>query len=691
MENSDDVATPLLPSTTGDEKANDKDEEEDEVESSANLRPFYGVGIHGRASVDEYAQEVGESIQKKKAPLTDLGCGSVPLPAVDDDEPEEEEEEEEEKKKREMEDVREATVVTSTSDDGDGGSDGADKDDSLKDLETEDTVPAAMETSPATVKKVDASLEVGNVEEGVDTMDSPPIMTTTVSAATTEEEDPKTVTERRPSTLRYGGVGLHALRPSDEYVQNIEEAMQRPPPVDLRPPSDNSDKEEEVAEVPEAIVGLLSPNDDGNNSKAKNTVDETEVQPEDENEDEVQTDDEATNATTTVSSAIDRIEDKSLATTQAMSHLATALRYGAVGLHGKTPFDEYAHEIEESIQRGAQVGQGLKSGGVVGVESSEEEGDASPKAVGSERDLEAPVNVHVHDKNHEGATKKPIPPSINTRPSSSVSTLGGATTHTTTSSRNFDHPSSPSSFSSSSDFLDDSYDSSNPSSPSTPSSSSIPHQTAVQKELQDLRHRRRKIQLVDDAQRKKEQLDRIREQLERKTLGKIREQVSFWETKGVLEQKVVGAEEVLEEDDETEGRKVEGDEGDGGEGGGGVTEKYSKKSAPARGLSLSQEHLRGKGSGGKKSSLPSSGGVVGEEEEEEGGGGGGGGGEEPISPGNSQSPGGYYVEMPQLAPRRSLPTTSLSTNDKVPTPLPGSVPSSAPESSEMDAFLSKVD
>ncbi|KAG0282585.1 hypothetical protein BGZ96_000322 [Linnemannia gamsii] len=682
MENNDDVATPVLPSTIGYEKDNDKEEGEEEAESGPKSHPFYGVGIHGRASVDEYAQEVGESMQRKKgAPLTDLGRGSVPLPAVDhgkDDKDDKDEEKEEEEERKEKMDVREVAVAISTGDDDSDGRDGADKDNNLRDLKTEDAVPAAgataVETSPVKVTKVNDSSETDNVGS-LDAMDSPPT-TTTIAAAEATEEEPTVVTEIRPSTLRHGGVGLHALTPSDDYVQDIGEAMQRPPPVDLRPPSDDSDKEIEVTEEPEAIVGLVSLDDDGDNGSAKNPVDETEEQLEDEGEDEVETDDEATNATTAVSSAIDRIEDESFASTETISHLATALRYGAVGLHGKTPFDEYAHEIEESIHRGVQVGQSLEGEDVVGVESSEEEGYARSETAGSDRDLDTQAVIkHVHDKNKEGAANKPIPPSISTRPFPSVSTFGDATTHTCSSSSDFD-PSSPSSFSSSSDFLDDSYDSSNPSSPSTAFSSS--NQTAVQKELQDLRRRRRKIQLVDDAKRKKEQLDRIREHLERKTLGKIREQVSFWETKGVLEQKVVGAEEVLEDDDEAEGGKVEGDEGESGERGA-TTEKYTKKSAPTRGLSLSQEHLRGMGSGGKKSNLSLS----------SGGGGGEGRGEQ-MSPGNSQSPGDYYSEIPQLAPRRSLPTIS-STSDKVPTPLPGSVPSSAPESSEMDAFLSNVD
>ncbi|KAG0016282.1 hypothetical protein BGZ81_011311 [Podila clonocystis] len=61
---------------------------------------------------------------------------------------------------------------------------------------------------------------------------------------------------------------------------------------------------------------------------------------------------------------------------------------------------------------------------------------------------------------------------------------------------------------------------------------------------QKKRRRHRRQQLVDDAKRKQEQLDRIKAQLELKRLGKIRQQVSFWEEKGVLEQRVVSVEEV---------------------------------------------------------------------------------------------------------------------------------------------------
>ncbi|KAF9571235.1 hypothetical protein EC968_000831 [Mortierella alpina] len=70
-------------------------------------------------------------------------------------------------------------------------------------------------------------------------------------------------------------------------------------------------------------------------------------------------------------------------------------------------------------------------------------------------------------------------------------------------------------------------------------------------EQQRIQRRKRRL-LVDDAKRKQEQLDRIKAQLELKDLGKIRQQVSFWEEKGVLEQKVVAVVEVEEETEEAE-------------------------------------------------------------------------------------------------------------------------------------------
>ncbi|KAF9538180.1 hypothetical protein EC957_007114 [Mortierella hygrophila] len=581
----DDVAKPLLLAASKDEEKKEKEEEEEEEEEeekedgakSSKARPFYGVGIHGRAFVEESTQEVGDPIQKKAPPM-DLGHELI-LPAVDSDDDGEE---------RKREEKMEGVTLEQPS------------------VNTVEPTGDVLKRPNDTDGPVDEVHDVDNVEP-VDSQSA------TTAAATADEEE-LTSTERRLSALRYGGVGLHALTPSDEYVQNIEEAMQRPPPVDLSA----------------SYFDLEDEKEEDDRSETRNPKEEQEDD-KDKGEDAVQIDDGTTEVTTTISSAIDRIEDDSLAATEAKNHIATTLRYGAVGLHGKTPFDEYAHKIEESIQRSAQAmgGEDLKE------ERRFDFGD-------EEEDRE--VTAHKND-----ATNKPFPPSIRTRPLSSVYAHGPTT------ESSFD-------YSSSSDNLD-SYDSSNPSSPSSPFSSSpstttTTPQTAVQKELYDLSRasqRRRKIQLVDDAQRKKEQLARIREQLERKALGKIREQVSFWETKGVLEQKVVGAEEVVENDDGGE------DGMDGGEGGA-ISESNKE---PPGGLSLSLEHLRG-GNGNKKSSG------------------------EPISPGNSQSPGGYYSEMPQLATRRSLSAAASSTNHKIHSQA-GSRPSSAQELNEIDAFLSNVD
>ncbi|KAF8929954.1 hypothetical protein BGZ47_000796, partial [Haplosporangium gracile] len=617
----DEVVTLLLPSTAGHEEVGDNSKEGDA--ELLKKYPFYGVDIRDRVFADNSAQEVEESM--RKAPPVDLGRASV-LPVADnDDDAEEGRKEEEEEEEVTLEEPA-ADVVAPASD---------------KPKMTFDNDMDSLAN------------EVGDVDDvKMEVTPSSSSSSTTTTAAAEEDEKP-TSTERRLSTLRYGGVGLHALTPSDVYIQDIEEAMQRPAlSVDLNPSSDDfegeeDESEEKVVAVPKATVDPTSVDDEGEDEdgETKSSVGE-----EDANEDEVQTDDEATNAATSVLSAIDMIEDESFATTEAKGHLATALRYGAVGLHGKTRFDEYAHEIEESIQRGAQA-QAVQG---EGVRSEEEGGDRRSEAGDEEnRDAEAVAAEDNNDDKDINATNKPILLSISTSSVFPAYTLEA----TTDSSFNYSSSDNP-----------DSYDSSNPSSPispflfspSTPSTS----QTAVQKELQDLRHasqRRRKIQLVDDVQRKKEQIDRIREQLERKTLGKIREQVSFWETKGVLEQKVIGAEEIVEEDDEkvvAEGG--EGAEKEGGSDGDNGASESNKK--PLGRLSLTQELL----SGMKKSSG------------------------EPMSPGNSQSPGDYYSEMPQLAPRRSLPTSTSSSAQNVPPP-PESLPSSAPEPSEMEAFFTDVD
>ncbi|KAF8984575.1 hypothetical protein BGZ46_007590, partial [Entomortierella lignicola] len=80
--------------------------------------------------------------------------------------------------------------------------------------------------------------------------------------------------------------------------------------------------------------------------------------------------------------------------------------------------------------------------------------------------------------------------------------------------------------------------------------------TSLEKQRKKL-HKRRL--LVDDAKRKQEQLERVKAQLQLKALGKIREQVNFWEEKGVLEQKTVA---VVEMDDEDEIEKSLADNAD---------------------------------------------------------------------------------------------------------------------------------
>ncbi|KAF9108659.1 hypothetical protein BGX27_008271 [Mortierella sp. AM989] len=176
------------------------------------------------------------------------------------------------------------------------------------------------------------------------------------------------------------------------------------------------------------------------------------------------------------------------------------------------------------------------------------------------------------------------------------------------------------------------YDSTSGSYSSDSSSGHNPNEDKIQ-ERQRMKHYKRRM-LVDDAKRKSEQLERIKAQLQLKTLGKIREQVSFWEEKGVLEQKNVGVVDVEDIDQvETEkgsnstdllenfklGRRNEGlclmqqrrDHGD--------TEKVSMLTTPVTGIQHTSDKLR----------------------------------LEPISPGNCQPP--DHFDVPNLAPpRKSL-------------------------------------
>ncbi|KAG0367919.1 hypothetical protein BGX24_003035, partial [Mortierella sp. AD032] len=660
--NDDEVVTPILKTTSEDEKKkkrseNEKvQEERGEGAESPKTRPFYGVGIHSRASVDEYAQEVEESMQRRSPPM-DLSRSTAA--AAEEEEGEEEEEE-------------------------------------MKEPEKPNTA-AADTTTTANNDTNDATAEVDDIADEVAQALTPLTPAAAAAVAATEEEqaEPTTVpTERRPPALRYGAaVGLHALTPSDEYIQDIEESMQRAvPPIDLSPPSigDNDGEKEEE----EAVV-----NDDeevevkgGDPTEPEDKIAEAEPK-DDADEDEVQTDDESTSAAaaTVVTSAIDRIEDESLAAAEAKNQLATALRYGAVGLHGKTPFDEYAHEIEESIHRRGAAGPGVAA---VWGDVSEEEGMSDVVLEGGSKEGLAIEKEDLEGNNStdngmpfaQGHTKNNNISIITTRPLSSVSTLGGGESTTSdTSSLDYDYD----------DLLDLDLDDDLLDSPSSPPSSSTSNPpTAVQQELQNLRRTqrrlrlRKRIQLVDDAQRKKEQLDRIQARLERKTLGKIREQVSFWERKGVLEQRDVGA-EVLEEEEDDEEEEEEEKEGDGGdkvEGVGATVGARAGASATMakkpRGLSLTQEHLRGIGSGKGSGS--------GHGRKATG---------EPLSPGNSQSPG--YGDMPQLAPRRSLPSPLASPSSSSSPLAPSSAPSSSParppfpaspsQLRRMDSFLSKVD
>ncbi|KAG0332951.1 hypothetical protein BG004_001028, partial [Podila humilis] len=313
----------------------------------------------------------------------------------------------------------------------------------------------------------------------------------------------------------------------------------------------------------------------------------------------------------------------------------------ALGIHGQTPTDAYATEIEEVIQRGPKKtytpvipGEDIdeiynnlsdrrlgnefeetsnhshsSEGSPIHSDTSGNDGGNEQEEEDEEEVEEEEVEVE-HHKNEEkkekdgkqerdqeshpsekekvvsseamGSPKSPISRGSHLgRPESSIptSTRGSSLltdeTYLSLSSGNNDsdddleanvndddddddddnhqhHPSSPglegigySPYSSSSSF-------SLPASPTTTTTTTATTTTTTtaatsQKEQNRLlrRHRhRRRQQLVDDQKRKQEQLERIKAQLELKALGKIRQQVSFWEEKGVLEQRVVSVEEV---------------------------------------------------------------------------------------------------------------------------------------------------
>ncbi|KAF9082569.1 hypothetical protein BGX23_012326 [Mortierella sp. AD031] len=543
-----DVSTPIQPPVA-------EEDEKDNATSSRN-HPFYTIGIHGRASVDEYAQEVEESMQH--TPPVDLGH-SATLAAVD------------------------------SGDDRYG--------DGRKNNAVMNAKHAAEQEDTNDPTKVE---EVGDVDDDV-----------VGAAAAVAEDESLVVPERRLSSIRYGAVGLYAQTPSDEYAQDVEESIRRSPPIDLgQKAKTDGGKELDGAEGAKDV--------------------EKEV---------VETNDEIA-----IAAAVERVEEE-FKSTDLKNHQPSGLFSGVVGLHDNTPVDEYAYGVEESIQRVHPTDS----------RPTPSSSTSSSLPVVGDTPVNATESIEKKDSNNKASTtiqpksEKPRPSTINTTPTPTTAAtyrpLSSVSTGTMTDSS-----------------LDDYYDDDDPNDDddlnddgTTSYSNPRTSQTAIQKELQELhrsQRRRRRVQLVDDAQRKKEQLDRIQAQLERKTLGKIREQVSFWETKGVLEQKVVAVEEVLDKDDE------ENKDNEESEGGGGESETTSASATDKKSLgflSLSQEHLRGairKSTG------------------------------EPLSPGNDQSPG--HSDMPQLAPRRSL--LIATDTDQSQTQASHNL-----QSTDMDAFLSNVD
>ncbi|KFH68358.1 hypothetical protein MVEG_05176 [Podila verticillata NRRL 6337] len=262
----------------------------------------------------------------------------------------------------------------------------------------------------------------------------------------------------------------------------------------------------------------------------------------------------------------------------------------ALGLHGQTPTDAYATEIEESIQKGrlapnvalddddddddennssASHSLLLESSTVLTepsegsdreqVESEEsdpdrptddlkasstlssdkdalESGGSSPRSPGSlsnsgnENDQDGGLEDEYDEENDDFDPLSPVstkPFTSSLRPMSSISSISTLTDdYLTTGSSEDDH--------------NNDYVSTRPT--YTLEGNLTSQQQRALEEKKRRRHRRQ--QLVDDAQRKQEQLDRIKAQLELRHLGKIRQQVSFWEEKGVLEQRVVSVEEV---------------------------------------------------------------------------------------------------------------------------------------------------
>lgn len=262
----------------------------------------------------------------------------------------------------------------------------------------------------------------------------------------------------------------------------------------------------------------------------------------------------------------------------------------ALGIHGQTPTDAYATEIEESIQKGRPAPK-------VALDDDDDDGDEDNSSASYSLPLESSTMLTEPsegsdreqveseeldpDRPTDDLKASPSLPSdkdaLESRASSlqspgSLSNSGNeddqddrledeydkenddfdplspvSTKHFTSSLRPMSSISSISTLTD--DYLttgsseDDHNNDHHSTRPNDTLEGNLTSQQQRALEQKKRRHRHRQ-QLVDDAQRKQEQLDRIKAQLELRQLGKIRQQVSFWEEKGVLEQRVVSVEEV---------------------------------------------------------------------------------------------------------------------------------------------------
>ncbi|KAF9311515.1 hypothetical protein BG003_007330 [Podila horticola] len=260
----------------------------------------------------------------------------------------------------------------------------------------------------------------------------------------------------------------------------------------------------------------------------------------------------------------------------------------ALGIHGQTPTDAYAAEIEESIQKGRRASPPSALDDEVGRDNSsashspQQESSTVLTEPSEGSDREQVANEEESDPDHQAdevkANKENAPESSGSSPLSTRSLSNSDNEddqddsledeeenddfdpHSPFSTKSFTSSLRPmSSISSMSTLTDDylttgseddanndhhsprSFDALEGNSSQSPSALTQEQRRALE---QKKRRRHRRQQLVDDAKRKQEQLDRIKAQLELRRLGKIRQQVSFWEEKGVLEQRVVGVEEV---------------------------------------------------------------------------------------------------------------------------------------------------